>query len=117
MLTIEEALDDLWAYPAEEPWPVRDAWLEVRVYFDEIQSPQPQIEPARRPPSWYPGQPDPPRVRVDRCSCVYIRHYASYPIDTSRYRPTQRVVVATGFVIDEQCTHHGLVALDHDEYP
>lgn len=75
-----------------------------------------QLEPARRPPSWYPGQPDPPRVRVDRCCCLYIRHYL-LGTPPPGVEIVVNPVIATAFLIDEQCTHHGLPALEHDEYP
>lgn len=87
-----------------------------RAYWRE---PLYELEPPRRPPSWYPGQPDPPRTRVDRCSCIYQRHYAYTPYQASQGHVRRYLtVVATGFVIDEQCTHHGIAALEHDDaYP
>lgn len=74
-----------------------------------------ELEPPRRPPSWYPGQPDPPRVRVDRCSCLYIRHYL-LGTPPPGVEIVVNPVIATAFLIDEQCTHHGIPALEHDEY-
>lgn len=99
------------------------AWYHAACHIEEIDwimgrlqhAPYLELEPARRPPSWYPGQPDPPRVRVDRCCCLYIRHYL-LGTPPPGVEIVVNPVIATYFLIDEQCTHHGIAALEHDEF-
>lgn len=76
---------------------------------------QRQIEPPRRPPSWYPGQPDPPRQRIRPCNCFYgLRQVENAP-GPYEYSPALSGDLTWWtrcFVIVWDCPHHGDDLLD-----
>lgn len=94
------------------------AWYAAAVHEEEIDwimgritvSPYLELEPPRRPPSWYPGQPEPPRPRKRPCKCAYVRRFVpdapgpyspvTYPDGTTRW-------FTWCFVIVFDCPHHG----------
>jgi hypothetical protein len=101
---VPEHLVDAW-YEAWAHWGIVDA-----LWYGEWPCCR-ELEPPRRPPSWYPGQPDPPRVRVARCACIYVRRYAPARLDGVR----TSVLDHTLFLINEQCPHHGIDAYEIPE--
>lgn len=67
-----------------------------------------ELEPPRRPPSWYPGQPDPPKPRRWPCTCFYgLRHVENAPGPYAGPAGWTRC-----FVIVWDCPHHGDDLLD-----
>lgn len=75
-----------------------------------------QVEPPRRPPSWYPGQPEqrPPRIRP--CTCFYgLRTVPDAPRPWEDVRTPgirRRRFYTRCFVIVWDCPHHGDDLLD-----
>lgn len=61
-----------------------------------------QLEPPRRPPSWYPGQPEPPRPRSRPCTCFYGLRALSGIV-----QPDNPWGYVRCFVIVFDCPHHG----------
>lgn len=73
---------------------------------------QNQLEPARRPPSWYPGQPEPPRHRFRACTCSYgLRQVTNAPGPYTPVPPPSGEGALSWwtrcFVIVFDCPHHG----------
>lgn len=72
-----------------------------------------ELEPPRRPPSWYPGQPEPQKPRKRACTCMYalvfnVEGTIRGPREWSRGGdPYVRC-----FVIVFDCPHHGDDLLD-----
>lgn len=86
-----------------------------------------ELEPPRRPPSWYPGQPEPQKPRRRACTCFYgLRQVLDAPGPYAYSPPPSGEGDLTWwtrcFVIVFDCPHHGddryeeELALD-EQYP
>lgn len=90
-------------------------WIQyARAYWRE---PLLELEPPRRPPSWYPGRPEPQKPRKRACTCMYVVTQVSgapgpyVPVPP----PSGEGDLTWGtrcFVIVFDCPHHGDDLLD-----
>jgi hypothetical protein len=71
-----------------------------------------QLEPPRRPPSWYPGQPEPQKPRRRACTCFYgLRQVLDAPgpyvVSPTPSGEGDLTWWTRCFVIVFDCPHHG----------
>lgn len=93
----------------------------VRLFNDLIYWKGRQLEPPRRPPSWYPGQPEPPRPRpVKPCRCFYgLTRVPDAPgphVPVTRPGIRRTEWLTRCFVLLFDCPHHGDDALDPEDW-